>query len=41
MQVAPWPKCSETKNIIVTYSNVTFKLIIYIFEILVSGFVLY
>ena len=28
MQVAPWPKCSETNNIIVTYSDVTFKLII-------------
>ena len=28
IQVAPWPKCWETNNIIVTYSNVTFKLII-------------
>ena len=28
MQVAPWPKCSETNDIIVTYSNVTFKFII-------------
>ena len=28
MQVAPWPKCSETNHIIVTCSNVTFRLII-------------